>query len=68
MSIFGEVLRISPYSVWMQENTDQNNSECGHFLRSVQCYYKYFHNPIFELNIYKISYYLKLDRSLMYSH
>ena len=23
-----------PYSVWMQENTDQNNSEYGHFLRS----------------------------------
>ena len=26
--------RISPYSVRMRENTDQNNSEYGHFLRS----------------------------------
>ena len=25
---------ISPYSVWMRENTDQNNSEYGHFSRS----------------------------------
>ena len=28
------ILRISPYSVRMRENTDQNNSEYGHFLRS----------------------------------
>ena len=25
----------SPYSVWIRENTDQNSSEYGHFLRSV---------------------------------
>ena len=29
-----EILRISPYSVRMQENTDQSNSEYGHFLLS----------------------------------
>ena len=28
---YGEILRISPYSVRMRENTDQNNSEYGHF-------------------------------------
>ena len=28
-------VRISLYSVWMRENADQNNSEYGHFLRSV---------------------------------
>ena len=28
---YGEILRISPYSVWMRENTDQKNSEYGHF-------------------------------------
>ena len=28
---YGEMLRISPYSVRMQENTDQKNSEYGHF-------------------------------------
>ena len=29
-----EILRISPYSVQMQENTEQNNAEYQHFLRS----------------------------------
>ena len=37
--IFGvilvRILRISPYSVRMRENVNQNNSEYGHFLRSV---------------------------------
>ena len=32
---YGEILRISPYSIWMRENTDQNNSEYVHFSRSV---------------------------------
>ena len=31
---YGEILRISPYSVRMWDNTDQNNSEYGHFLRT----------------------------------
>ena len=30
---YGEILRISPYSVPMQENTDQKNSEYVHFPR-----------------------------------
>ena len=29
-----EILRISPYSVRIRENTDQKNSEYGHFSRS----------------------------------
>ena len=29
---YGERLRISPYSTQIQENTDQKNSENGHFL------------------------------------
>ena len=29
---YREILRISPHSVQMRENTDQNNSEYGHFL------------------------------------
>ena len=29
------LLSISPYSVRMRENADQDNSEYGHFLRSV---------------------------------
>ena len=32
---YHEILRISPYSVWMWENTDQNDSVYEHFLRSV---------------------------------
>ena len=31
----GEIWSISPYSVRMWENTDQNKSEYGHFSRSV---------------------------------
>ena len=31
---YGEIPRISPYSVRMRKNADQNNSEYGHFLRS----------------------------------
>ena len=31
---YGEIRSISPYSVRMRENTDQENSEYGHFLRS----------------------------------
>ena len=31
---YGQILRISPYSVQMQKNVDQNNSEYGHFLLS----------------------------------
>ena len=33
-SEYREILRISSYSVWMRENTDQSNSEYGHFSRS----------------------------------
>ena len=32
---YGEIRSISPYSAWMRENTDQNNSEYKHFSRSV---------------------------------
>ena len=30
----GEILRISPYSIRLRENADQNNSEYGHYLRN----------------------------------
>ena len=32
---YGEMRSISPYSVRIRENTDQKNSEYGHFSRSV---------------------------------
>ena len=28
---YGEILRISSFSVWMSENADQNSSEYAHF-------------------------------------
>ena len=31
---YGKILSISPYSVQMQKNANQNNSEYGHSLRS----------------------------------
>ena len=31
---YGEIRSISSHSVQMRENTDQNHSEYGHFLRS----------------------------------
>ena len=31
---YGDLRRKSPYSVWMQKNMDQKNSEYRHFLRS----------------------------------
>ena len=34
-SEYGEIQSICLYSVWMRENTDQNNSEYRHFLSSV---------------------------------
>ena len=38
------ILRISPYSVQMRENADQNNSEYEHFLHS-ECFLRFFANP-----------------------
>ena len=35
---YGEILRISPYSVRMLENTDQKNSVFEHFSRSASDY------------------------------
>ena len=35
---YGEIPPISQYSVQMRENTDQNNSEYRHFLRSALVY------------------------------
>ena len=32
---YGEIRSISPFSVQMRENLDQNNSKYGHFSRSV---------------------------------
>ena len=36
---YGEIKSIFPYSVRMQENTDKNNSEYGHFSRSEKSNY-----------------------------
>ena len=36
MNLLNLILGISPYSVRMRENTDQNNSEYEQFLRSAK--------------------------------
>ena len=41
---YGEIRIISPHSVRMRENMDQNNYEYGHFLRS--SFYVLYHSPI----------------------
>ena len=48
---YGEIFRISPYSVLMQENTEENNSEYGHFLRTARVTktYKYETNLSIQL-------------------
>ena len=49
---YGEILRISSYSVRMRENTDQKNSEYGHFLRSA--YYMIVSWKVTELTIIQL--------------
>ena len=39
---YGEIPRMSPYSVRIRENTNQKNSEYGHFSRRASCIQKYF--------------------------
>ena len=41
---YGEILRISPYSVQIRENTDQKNSDYGHLSHSVTNYYLFLIN------------------------
>ena len=51
-----KVLSIFPYSVQMWENTDQNNSEYGHFLRGARvrehCYSGIFYAVFHQVNSY----------------
>ena len=47
-----ERLRISPYSVRMRENADQNNPEYGHFLRRVIYIYKFHLGKILQVKKY----------------
>ena len=44
---YGEILRISPYSVRMQENPDQNNYEYGHFRCLRESCLRLCHNLLF---------------------
>ena len=45
---YGEIQSICPYSVRMRENTDKNNSEWGHILRSEES------QEILETHCYKV--------------
>ena len=58
---YGQMRSISPYSVRMRENVDQNNSEYGHFLRSVRLVFSFsflFVNGVVKIPLY--SWYIKL--------
>ena len=50
---YREILRISPYSVRMRENKDQNNSKCGHFLYFMLCFTSKFLLKVTNRNIRK---------------
>ena len=64
---YGEILRISPYSVQMQENMDQNNSEYGHFLRSVVSDYTWKAEDSYQTQGTWYIVYLKIDLSMQTS-
>ena len=42
---YEEILRITPYSVWMQGNTNQKNPEYRYFSRSDFLWQKFFCQP-----------------------
>ena len=51
---YGEILSISPYSVRMRENADQNNSEYGNFSRSypfIQVSLEWRFSELFSANV-----------------
>ena len=56
---YGEILRISPYSARMRENTDQKNSVFGHFSRNGKLHHlrselntRYFFHNFYKGNTY----------------
>ena len=57
---YGEIRSISPYSVEIRENADQNNSEYGNFLRSVFKKSEILSNMISN-NIYNKSQHFDID-------
>ena len=50
---YEEIVRISPYSVQMRENTDQKNSAYGHFPRSKLNSGDKYSEPIIETRLDK---------------
>ena len=51
---YGEIRRISPYSVLMRENEEQNNSECGHTIVRKSCILDVYGGPWLHLCDYWI--------------
>ena len=58
-SVRREIRSISPYSVWMRENADSNNSERGHFSRSVWFWFWNSLRKVFNTKRYWYHWYLK---------
>ena len=53
---YGEIRSTSPYSVRTRENKDQNDSECGHFSRSIYTVYTLFtqYTHTYMYNLFKV--------------
>ena len=66
--VFPYTLRISPYSVRIRENTDQKNSEYGHFLRSDWWFYLEAAAVPFNCRIWLNFYNSKSLRRLLWVH
>ena len=49
---YGKILRISPYSVRMQKNADQNNSKYGQFLRRESLKQSFFISDVKKSTLY----------------
>ena len=61
---YGEILRISPYSIQIGENTDLKNSECGSFSRSEGFYGR---TPEFKASLHTYQTFLLSEKSTIFS-
>ena len=67
---YGEILRVSPYSVRMRQNADQNNSEYGNVLRSLNVLFrqsKFGFSKIFFSGVVSVLYFFFFEYNFVYS-
>ena len=66
----GDILRVSPYSVRMRQNADQNNSEYGNVLRSLNVLFrqsKFGFSKIFFSGVVSVLYFFFFEYNFVYS-